>query len=93
MTFLLELIRTPVFICVLSAIVGIGLGLGLGYDAHRRFTGAVPIVAAIAAGLLVGALAPEASLATPALTLGFTLTILVRGARSRRLTGHADVDG
>lgn len=91
MTSLLELIRTPVFVCVLSAIVGIGLGLG--YDARRRLTGAVPIGAALAAGLLVGVLAPEASLATPALTLGFVLTILVRGARSRRLTGHADVDG
>lgn len=90
MTFLVELFRTPVVICVLSAVVGIGLGLG--YDAHRRVTGAVPIVAALAAGVLVGTLAPEASLATPALTLGFTLTILMRGARSRRLTGNADVD-
>lgn len=76
---------------MLSAVVGIGLGLA--YDAHRRVTGAVAIVAALAAGVLVGTLAPQASLATPALTLGFTLTILMRGARSRRLTGNADVDG
>lgn len=91
MTFILELIRTPVAVCVLSAVVGVGLGLG--YDAHRRVAAVVPIVAALAAGLLVGAAAPEASLATPTLTLGFVLTILLRGARSRRLTEHADADG
>ncbi|MXS75793.1 hypothetical protein CSIV_09210 [Microbacterium sp. CSI-V] len=91
MTYVLELIRTPVAVCVLLAVIGVGLGLG--YDAHRRVAAVIPIVAAMAAGLLVGAMAPEVSLATPTLALGFVLTILVRGARSRRLTEHADADG
>ncbi|WP_431796016.1 hypothetical protein [Microbacterium enclense] len=89
MTYVLELLRTPVVICALSAVVGIGLGLG--YNAHRRVAAAISIVAAMAAGLLVGALAPEVSLATPTLALGFIATALMLGARSKRLTEHSNV--
>jgi hypothetical protein len=82
MTFILDVIQMSPVICALSVIVGVGLGLG--YDARRRVTAAVPVVAALAAGLLMGALAPRASLATPLLTLGFILTIVMQGAMSQR---------
>lgn len=44
----------------------------------------------MAAGLLVGALAPDASLVTPTLALAFILPILVRGAKDRRMTTQSD---
>lgn len=91
MTNVLEVIRTPVAICALSAVIGVGLALG--YDAHRRAAAAAAIVAAMAAGLLAGALAPDVSLATPTLALGFIVTVLAQSAKARRQYERENVAG
>ena len=90
MTEILELIGSPIVVCILAALIGIGIGLG--FDEKSRLRGSISIVAAVASGLLIGDAEPETPLATPVLTLGFTLTVITLHSRAtkRRRARSAD---
>ncbi len=78
---ILDFLRTPAVVTVLSALVGVGTGLALELRSPRALWGSISAVCL--GGLSTAALAPEAVLAPPGICLAYAVTTMLR-ERSRR---------
>ena len=89
MEHVLTLLREPVVVCILAALIGVGAGLAYELRNPRALAGAA--AAAAVASALISSLASEATLAAPALILGFAITAMIRDWIGRKMADrHAN---
>lgn len=85
---LLETLRNPVVVTVVSIIVGVGVAVGAQSGRSRALWGSGAAVCLT--GLSLGALAPEATLAPAGAVLGFSIAAVLRDRVGAKSTSGRD---
>lgn len=88
---ILEFLRVPAVVTVLSVFVGVGSGAALELRSARALWGSASAVCLT--GFSIAALAPEAVLAPSGICLGYAVTAMLRDRNRRERTTPGGTEG